>query len=111
MTASNFDSRGRRIMNSPLSRRIRRLRHDFALIGAIALFAAGAPAAEIYKSKDAQGRTVYSDRRLSESDERIDLRTEPSDPEAAQARAASEMAELQRADAKRKQAAAAKQAA
>lgn len=58
-------------------------------------------AEDIYKSTDAQGNPVYSDRPLSSTAERLTIRSKPRDETAAQARAAQEVAELARRDEER----------
>lgn len=61
-----------------------------------------AVADEIYKSTDAQGRPVYSDRPLSPSAERVVIQSSPS-PRAAQDGAAQVQATIERLEEQRKQ--------
>ena len=53
-------------------------------------------AEDIYKSIDAQGRPVYSDRPLSSTAERVTIQSRPRDAAAAEERARQELAELAR---------------
>lgn len=77
-------------------------RSVLAIIVLSAAIAASASADEIYKSTDAQGRPVYSDRPLSPSAERVVIRPS-SNPAAAQTSAAQVQATNQRLEEQRKQ--------
>ena len=72
-----------------------------ALAVLIALAAPGlTPAQEVYKSVDAQGKVVYSDRGVTKNAPKTSLRVEPGNPAEA-ARLAKEQAELKAADLER----------
>ena len=65
---------------------------------------------DIYKSTDAQGRPVYSDRPMSSAAERVTIESKPRDEAEAQARVARELAELARREEERNREMAAAQA-
>lgn len=67
--------------------------------------------ADIYKWIDEHGQVVYSDRRRSESDERVEVKTSSSSAREAQARAAKELEQLRLLDESRRNRAATEQAA
>lgn len=68
-------------------------------------------AEDIYKSTDAQGRPVYSDRPLSSTAERVTIQSRPRDAAAAEERARQELAELVRRQEERDRQTAASRAA
>lgn len=71
------------------------------LMGSTLLSAPAVAGEDIYKSIDAQGRPVYSDRPLSSNAERVRVETGSRNAAAAQAQAAQEMADLARREEER----------
>ena len=82
-----------------------------ALCLAILALICASTQADIYKWIDEHGQVVYSDRRRSDSDERVELKTSSSSSREAQARAARELEQLRLLDQSRRNQAATDRAA
>lgn len=91
-------------------RRVRVRRTCVSALLGVCVAAGAAHAGEIYKSTDAQGRPVYSDRPLSGAAERMIIESKPRDEAQAQARLSRELADLARREAERRRETAAAQA-
>jgi hypothetical protein len=71
------------------------LRTLFMLTAAIAVFAAGPVAADVYKFKDDKGNVLYTDKPSTLPAERLNIQSQKTDVVAAQARQQEEMKRMQ----------------
>jgi len=69
------------------------------MVAALLLLAAGTQASEVYKTTDAQGRPIYTDKPASLPAERIGVQTSTTDPAEAQRRYDDEMKQMASTDA------------
>lgn len=69
------------------------------MVAALLLLTAGTQASEVYKTTDAQGRPIYTDKPVSLPAERIGVKTSSTDPADAQRRYDDEMKQMTSADA------------